>query len=126
MHPCSVSVMSYYIIRAHTPVCHPVCYCIYVYARLLIGTDRASLLGVKFGYQSNDKPCRRWRWCKCGISWYIYMMYGRVVWVNNKASYVWDGMGGTKYNASTQMKNNAKAIMETPCKGVPICRKTEH
>ena len=48
-----------------------------------------------------------------GISWYIYVMHGWVVWVNNKASYVWDGMGGTKYNASTQMKNNAKAIMET-------------
>jgi len=26
MHPCSVSGMSYYIIRAHTPVCYPVSY----------------------------------------------------------------------------------------------------
>ena len=32
---------------------------------------------------------------------------------NNKASYVRVGLGGTKYNASTQMKNNVKAIMET-------------
>ena len=34
MHPCNVSVMSYYIMHAHTPV---------------MSTAIASLLGVKFG-----------------------------------------------------------------------------
>ena len=29
-------------------------------------------IGVKFGYQSNDKPSRRRRSCKLPISWYIY------------------------------------------------------
>ena len=36
------------------------------------------------------------------------------------------GCGGVKDAASTGIKNNVKPIMETPCKGVPICRKTEH
>jgi len=37
--------------------------------RLERSTAIASLLGVEFGYQSNDKPCRRRWWCKSGISW---------------------------------------------------------
>ncbi len=48
-----------------------------------------------------------------GISWYIHMMYGWVVRVNNIAFYIWVGLGGIKDNTPFQMKNNVKPIKKT-------------
>ena len=77
------------------------CMLLYICVRsLVMSTAIASLLGVKFGYQSNDKPCRRRRSCKLPISWYIYC----TVRVDE---------GGKKDNASTGMKNNVNPIVET-------------
>ena len=90
------------------PVCYPVCYYIYVHARLLIGTDRASLLGVKFG----DSQMTSHAGGGDGNVWYKLVHANLLGWGLQS-------LGG-------EMKNNVNPITKTPWKGVPICRKTEY
>jgi len=62
-----------------------------------------------------------------GLSWYIYDTRvdasGKII--KPLLFLGWDWVG-LKNNAPAEIKNNVKPITKTPCKGVPICRKTEH
>ena len=85
------------------------CMLLYICVRsLVMSTDRASLLGVKFGDSQIIRQAGGGDGSRLlGVGTSQLLRVGTLV------------LGG-------EIKNNVNPITKTPWKGVPICRKTEY